>query len=70
MTEARLNHLILLYVHKDKTSALCTVEIANDCVRESKYCLGIFGKFVSSDLANVQATVREKSTQAKVSFLE
>ena len=65
MTEARLNHL-MLYVHKDKTSAVCMVEIANAFVRESKYRLGIFGKFVSSDLANVQATVKEKSTQTKV----
>ena len=66
----RLNHLMLLYVHKDKTSVLCMVEIANDFVRESKYRLGVFGKFFSSDLADVQATVREKSTQTKVSFLE
>ncbi|KAI0231102.1 hypothetical protein LSAT2_018529, partial [Lamellibrachia satsuma] len=29
-TMARLNHLMLLYVHKDKTSVLCMVEIAND----------------------------------------
>ena len=36
MTEARLNHLMLLYVHNDKTSALCMAEIANDVVRESK----------------------------------
>ena len=46
------------------------VVIANDFVRETKYRLGIFGKFVSSDLANVQATVTETSTQTKVSFLE
>ena len=70
MTEARLKHLMLLYVHKDKTSALCMVEIANNFVRESKYSLGIFGKYVSFNLANVQGTVREKSTQTKVSFLE
>ena len=71
MTEIEpLNHLMLLYVHKDKTSTLCVVEIVNDFVRESKYRLGIFGKCVSSDLANVQATVRDKSTQTKVSFLE
>ncbi|KAI0207300.1 hypothetical protein LSAT2_008046, partial [Lamellibrachia satsuma] len=25
-TQARLNHLMLLYVHKDKTSALCMVQ--------------------------------------------
>ena len=54
MTEARFNHLMLLYVHKDKTSALCMVEIANDVVRESKYRLCIFRKIFSSDLANVQ----------------
>ena len=50
MTEARLNHLMLLYVHKDKTSALCMVEIANDFVRKSKNRLGIFGKNFSSIL--------------------
>ena len=49
---------------------MCMVEIVNDYVRESKYCLGIFGKIVSSDLANVQVTVREKSTQTTVSFHE
>ena len=69
-TQARLNHLMLLYVYKDKTSALCMVQIVNDCARESKYHLGIFGKLFSSDLVNVQATVKENSTQTKVSFLE
>ena len=64
MTEERLNHFMLLYIHKDKEA--CVVEIANAFVRESKYRLGIFGTFVSSDLANVQATVKEKSTQTKV----
>ena len=66
MTEARLNHFMLLYVHKDKTSALCMIEIANDCVHESKYRLVIFGNV----FVNVQATVKEKSTQTKVLFLE
>ena len=46
------------------------VETPNDFVREFNYRLGIFGIFVSSDLANVEATVRGKSTQTTVSFLE
>ena len=59
MTEARLNHL-MLYAHKDKTSALCMVKIAGDFVRESKYRLGVFETFVSSDLANVQGRNQPK----------
>ena len=46
---------MMLYVYKDKASVLC-MEVV-DFVLESKHRLGIFGKCVASDLANVQVTV-------------
>ena len=41
----RLNHLMILHVHKDRTDALDLKEVANEFVSGSEHRLRIFGKF-------------------------
>ena len=48
--QARLNHLMVLHVHKDRTDSLNLIDIANDFVSKSERRLTIFGKFTSADL--------------------
>ena len=50
MTQSRLNHLMLLHIHKEKTDDLDLIEVANEFVQHSEHRLSLFGKFVSSDL--------------------
>ena len=45
MTQSRLNHLMLLHVHKEMTDALSMIDCANDFVGSSEHRLQIFGKF-------------------------
>ena len=40
MTQAVLNRLMTLYVHMNRTSAMCVVGVANDFVRESRTPFG------------------------------
>ena len=48
--QARLNHLMVLHVHKDRTDSLNLIDIANDFVSKSERRLIIFGKLTSADL--------------------
>lgn len=45
MTQARLNHLMMLHVHKDKTDQLDIACIANDFVSGMERRLSVLGKF-------------------------
>lgn len=45
MMQDRLNHLLVLHVHKDKTDALDLRDIGNNFVAGSEYRLKNFGKF-------------------------
>ena len=45
MSQERLNFLMLLYVHKDRTDALDLKRVLNDFVDESVHRLGIFAKY-------------------------
>ena len=45
MMQARLNHLMLLHVHKEMTDQLDLVACANEFVAGSEHRLGVFGKF-------------------------
>ena len=45
MKQARLNHLMLLHVHKDLTDGLDLLSCANDFVSGSDHRQHIFGKF-------------------------
>ena len=51
MSQQRLNHLMLLHVHKDRTDGLDLVDVANDFIFGSEHRKNLFGaKFSSSDL--------------------
>ena len=45
MTQARLNHLITLHVHKDRTDSLNLTEIANEFTSRNEKRKCVFGKF-------------------------
>jgi len=45
MTQQRLNNLMVLHVHKERTDALNEVDIANELVGDSEHRLRMFGKF-------------------------
>jgi len=48
MGQERLNHLMLLHLHKDKLDDLDLVYIANEFVKGSDHRLSFFGKFDTS----------------------
>ena len=45
MGQERLNHLMLLHLHKDKLDGLDLINIANEFVKGSEHRLNFFGKF-------------------------
>ena len=45
MTQARLNQLMTMHVHKDRTDALDLNEIANEFVSRNEKRKCVFGKF-------------------------
>lgn len=45
MTQQRLNNLMVLHVHKERTDSLNAVAIANELVGDSEHRLRMFGKF-------------------------
>ena len=45
MNQERLNHLMLLYIHKDQTDLLNLCDVGNDFVCGHENCLSMFGKF-------------------------
>ena len=51
MSQQRLNHLMLLHVHKSRTDALKLVDVANDFISGHDHRKHIFGnEFKQSDL--------------------
>ena len=50
MSQERLNHLMVLHIHKDRTDSLNAIDIANDFVSGSDHRQQIFSKFKTSDL--------------------
>ena len=49
MLQERLNHLLVLHVHKDRTDSLDLITVANNFVIDSDHRLSIFGCFTESD---------------------
>ena len=49
MGQARLNGLMLLHVHKDKTESLSILDIANSFVN-SEHRKAVFGTLTTSDI--------------------
>ncbi len=62
MTQKRLNHLMLMHVHKEKCDKLQLLDVANDFVQGSEHRLSLFGKFTALDLAKTTVAVRCKYT--------
>ena len=58
MTQERLNHLLTLHIHKERTDSLDSIEVANDFVhdRAVEHRSSVFGKFKSSDIIKITAT--------------
>lgn len=48
MQQSRLNHIMLLHIHKQKLDQLNLDDIANEFVRESEHRARIFGTFSAS----------------------
>ena len=49
MLQSRLNHLLLLHVHKDLTDSLDLVSVTNDLTSNSEHRQSYFGKFTIED---------------------
>ena len=62
--DSRLNHLMMLYVHKDRTDALTLVDVANDFVGEKGNQKQLFAKFSAKDIPN-NFSISSKSTQTE-----
>ena len=62
--DSRLNHLMMLHVHKDRTDALILVDVANDFVGEKENRKQLFGKFSANDIPS-KFSVSSKSTQTE-----
>ena len=45
MKQTRLNHLMILHVHKEKTDSLNLHDVGNKFVRCSEHRLSVFGHF-------------------------
>ena len=60
--ESRLNHLVMLHVHKDGTDAPTLVDVANDFVGEKENRKQLLGKFSANDIPN-NFSISSKSTQ-------
>jgi hypothetical protein len=72
MTQQRLNHLMLLHVHKEKTDSLQLVDVANTFVAESEHRLRVFGRFTDKDLhvPKRKVIMRTKGTQTSLTDCE
>ena len=60
MLQSRLNNMMVLHVHKEKTDSLPLVEIANEFVDWSGHRINIFGKFSDLDLRRGNAPVKSR----------
>ena len=49
MTQTRLNNIVVLHVHKDRTSQLSLTEVGNEFVKGSSHREALFGKFLPTD---------------------
>ena len=62
--DSRLNRLMMLHVHKDRTDAPILVDVANDFVGEKENRKQLFGKFSANDIPN-KFFISSKSIQTE-----
>ena len=60
--EKRLNHLMILHVHKDRTDKIDLVDVANQFVEWNDNRIHIFGKFTCNDI-KPKGEITSSSTQ-------
>ena len=60
--DSRLNHLMMLHGHKDKTDALILVDVANDFAGEKENRKELFGKLSANCIPN-KFSISSKSTE-------
>ena len=66
MSQSRLNHMIILYVHKTKTDSLSLINMANEFVKLSDHRLAIFGEFTQEDLRAKIVPVKSRGIGVKL----
>ena len=65
--DSRLNHLMMLHVHKDRTDALTLVDVANDFVGEKENRKQLFGKFnFSRTISQTSSLFRQSQNKRKI----
>ena len=62
-TLERLNHTMLLYVHKDRTDRLDVLDVARQFVQKSVHRGHIFGRFSHLDLGGTLVATKTRATQ-------
>ena len=50
MSQERLNHIMVLYVHKHLTDQICYIEICNEFSKGCSHREAYFGNFLPTDL--------------------
>lgn len=70
VTQNHMKHLMILHVHKERTTSLSLVDVANEFVSRAEHRLGVFGKFTTSDLAKNKVLAKEKSIQYSFSEMQ
>ena len=61
-TDSRMNHLMVLHVHKQRVDNTSLIDVANKFVKRAEGRKQIFGQFTNRDLA-AKNSVADKSTQ-------
>jgi len=61
--DSRLNHLMMLHVHKDRADALTLMDVANDFVGEKENRKQLFGKFSANDTPNANMADHSVATR-------
>ena len=68
MTQNRLNHLMVLTVHEERTDNLDLLDVANVFISGSEHRLYTFGVFKVLDRAHSQGLAKNKSTQTSANI--
>lgn len=63
MHEARLNHLMVLHVHKSKTDSLNLIRVANNFVASAARRQTVLGTFSELDVSRTHVLQKSRATQ-------
>ena len=65
-SQSRINHMMILHVHKTKTDSLSLINIANEFVKLSDHRLAIFGEYTQGDLRAKIVPVKSRGISVKL----